>query len=78
MAGYIGECLDEVDAKVATLSGTGWEGVAAQAYVDAHVQWLAGARAFAEGVRDMSDAARVAHARYTRAVETNHKMFNGG
>ncbi|MFQ6331416.1 WXG100 family type VII secretion target [Nocardia sp. NBC_00565] len=78
LAGYIEEHLDEIDDRVATLTGTGWEGVAAQAYTEAHTQWATGAREFVEGVKDMSDAAKAAHARYTTAVDTNYKMFNQG
>ncbi|MFI9633601.1 WXG100 family type VII secretion target [Nocardia sp. NPDC051929] len=78
LAGFIGEHLDEIDGRVATLTGTGWESVAARAYAEAHTQWVTGAREFVEGVRDMSDAAKAAHTRYTRAVDTNYKMFNGG
>jgi len=78
LAGFIGEHLDEIDNRVATLTGTGWEGLAAQAYAEAHTQWVSGAREFVEGVRDVSDAAKAAHARYTRAVDTNYKMFNQG
>ncbi|MGY4102493.1 WXG100 family type VII secretion target [Nocardia sp. R16R-3T] len=76
LAGFISDHLDEIDNRVATVVGGGWEGVAAQAYSEAHTQWVTGAREFVEGVRDMSDAAKVAHARYTRAVDTNYKMFN--
>ncbi|MFE7798667.1 WXG100 family type VII secretion target [Nocardia sp. NPDC057440] len=51
LAGFIGEHLDEIDDRVATLSDTGWEGVAAQAYAEAHTQWVTGAREFVEGVK---------------------------
>ncbi|MFE9577210.1 WXG100 family type VII secretion target [Nocardia sp. NPDC006044] len=78
LAGYIAEHLDEIDDRVATLTNTGWEGVAAQAYTDAHAQWVSGAREFVEGVRDMSDAAKAAHGRYTQAQDTNFTMFNQG
>ncbi|WP_433682991.1 WXG100 family type VII secretion target [Nocardia sp. CA-119907] len=78
LAGFLTDHLDEIDDKVATLQGSGWEGVAAQAYVDAHSQWAIGAREFAEGVRDMSDAAKRAHADYTSAIEVNRKMLRGG
>jgi WXG100 family type VII secretion target len=54
LAGFVADHLDEIDAKVAALQGSGWESVAAQAYTDAHRQWVTGAREFAEGVRDMS------------------------
>jgi WXG100 family type VII secretion target len=78
LAGFIADHLDEIDNKVATLQGSDWEGVAAQAYVDAHRQWVAGAREFTEGIRDMSDSARQAHERYTRAIELNRKMLRSG
>ncbi|WP_228003229.1 WXG100 family type VII secretion target [Nocardia australiensis] len=78
LAGFVNENLDGLDEKVATLAGTGWEGVAAQAYNDAHTRWAAGAREFAEGVADMSDAVKAAHGRYTRAIDLNYKMLSGG
>jgi WXG100 family type VII secretion target len=78
LAGFIGEHLDDIDDKVAGLTGTGWEGVAAQAYSEAHTKWATAAREFAEGVRDMSDAARKAHAKYINAAEVNKQMLNGG
>ncbi|MFC3962579.1 WXG100 family type VII secretion target [Nocardia jiangsuensis] len=58
LATFIADNLDEVDDRIATLTGTGWEGVAAAAYFDAHRRWSAGAREFVTGLRDMSDAAR--------------------
>lgn len=78
LAGYLTENLDALDEKVATLAGTGWEGVAAQAYSDAHARWVAGAREFAEGVADMSDGVKAAHSRYSRAIDLNYKMLSGG
>ncbi|MFQ6397629.1 WXG100 family type VII secretion target [Nocardia sp. KC 131] len=78
LAGFVREHLDEIDDRVATLTGSGWEGVAAQAYTEAHAQWASGAREFVEGVKDVSDAAKAAHTRYTTAVDTNYKMFSGG
>ncbi|WP_194838696.1 WXG100 family type VII secretion target [Nocardia sp. XZ_19_369] len=78
LAGFVAERLDEVDDKVATLAGSGWEGVAAQAYAQAHREWATGAREFADGVREMSDAARKAHSAYGRAIEINLRMLKGG
>ncbi|KAA8887981.1 WXG100 family type VII secretion target [Nocardia colli] len=78
LAGFVGEHLVEIDDRVSTLTGTGWEGIAAQAYAEAHAQWIAGAREFVEGLQDMSDAAKAAHTRYMRAIDTNYKMFNQG
>ncbi|MFQ6391994.1 WXG100 family type VII secretion target [Nocardia sp. KC 131] len=77
LAGFVADHLDEIDDKVAVLHGSGWESVAAQAYADAHRQWVTGAREFAEGIRDMSDAARKAHDRYTTAIELNRQMHQG-
>ncbi|WP_327100818.1 WXG100 family type VII secretion target [Nocardia vinacea] len=69
---------EDIDDKVATLTGTGWESVAAQAYSDAHQQWMTGAREFAEGVREMSAAARKAHTRYSTAAEADKQMLQRG
>ncbi|MFE7718658.1 WXG100 family type VII secretion target [Nocardia rhizosphaerihabitans] len=52
LAGFVADHLDVIDDKVAELVGTGWEGVAAEAYRVAHAQWVTGAREFAEGIRD--------------------------
>ncbi|MFI6214676.1 hypothetical protein ACIBCD_22035 [Nocardia brasiliensis] len=49
LAGFVSERLDGIDGKVAALVGTGREGVAAQAYIEAHREWIGGAREFAEG-----------------------------
>ncbi|MET8876666.1 WXG100 family type VII secretion target [Nocardia sp. NPDC004604] len=78
LSGFVAEHLDEIDNRVTTLVGTGWEGVAAEAYAAAHREWITGAREFVESVRDMSDAAKQAHGDYTHAIELNSKMLNGG
>jgi len=78
LAGFIEEHLDEIDDKVATLAGTGWESIAAQAYTDAHRQWTRGAREFTDGIRSMSDAAQRAHNRYSSAADVNKQMLQGG
>ncbi|MEV0111368.1 hypothetical protein AB0H42_34275 [Nocardia sp. NPDC050799] len=39
--------------------------------------WSTGAREFATGLADISDAARTAHTRYTTAAEVNRKMLKG-
>lgn len=77
LAGFLAENLDDIDDKVAALQGTGWEGLAAQAYADAHRQWSTGAREFTEGVRTVADAAKTAHTRYSRAIDLNSKMLRG-
>ncbi|WP_280422702.1 WXG100 family type VII secretion target [Nocardia carnea] len=76
LAAYLTEQLDLIDDKVATLDGA-WETVAANAYRDAHRLWSVGAREFATGLADISDAARAAHTRYTTAAEVNRKMLQG-
>jgi WXG100 family type VII secretion target len=78
LVGFIEDHLDEIDDKVATLTGTGWEGVAAQAYSDAHRQWVTGAREFTDGVRNMSDAAGRARTRYSTAADINKQMLQSG
>ncbi|WP_330257050.1 WXG100 family type VII secretion target [Nocardia sp. NBC_00565] len=78
LAGFINDHLDDIEDKVAALTGTGWESVAAQAYSEAHRQWMTGAREFAEGVREISDAARKAHTKYSTAADVNKQMLQGG
>lgn len=77
LAGYLTEQLDLIDDKVAGLDGA-WEAIAAAAYRDAHQLWAAGAREFVTGITEISDAARAAHDRYTRAIEINRTMLGGG
>lgn len=77
LAGYLTEQLDLIDDKVAGLDGA-WEALAATAYRDAHRLWSTGAREFATGLADISDAARTAHTRYITAAEVNRKMLQGG
>ena len=78
LAGFVGDHLDEINRQVAGLRANGWSSTASDAYTDAHSQWSAGAREFAEGVRTMSDAAGTAHERYTRAIGINRIMLSGG
>ncbi|MEV6063712.1 WXG100 family type VII secretion target [Nocardia asteroides] len=75
LAGYVADHLDDIDDQVATLKGSTWEGIAADAYQAAHTQWAIGAREFADGIRDMSTSAKSAHTRYGNAAELNKKML---
>ncbi|GGN94260.1 hypothetical protein GCM10011610_57000 [Nocardia rhizosphaerihabitans] len=75
LAGYVADHLDDIDDQVATLKGSSWEGIAADAYQIAHTQWATGAREFADGLRDMSTAAKSAHTRYGNAADINKKML---
>ena len=68
LARYLTDQLDLIDDRVATLDGS-WETLAADAYRDAHQLWAVGAREFGTGLAEISDAARAAHDRYTRAIE---------
>ncbi|MFD3508763.1 WXG100 family type VII secretion target [Nocardia sp. NPDC058666] len=77
LASFVAEHLDEIDDRVATLVGTGWESVAADAYQVAHQQWATGAREFAEGIREMSASAKSAHTQYSAAIDTNRRMLSG-
>ncbi|WP_225731090.1 MULTISPECIES: WXG100 family type VII secretion target [unclassified Nocardia] len=78
LAGFLRDHLDELDRKVATLRRGSWESAAANAYSEAHTQWLTAAREFADGVAAMSAAAQQAHGRYTRAVDVNRRMLESG
>ncbi|MBF6327562.1 WXG100 family type VII secretion target [Nocardia transvalensis] len=78
LAGFLRDHLDELDRRAKALGNGSWESAAATAYAEAHTQWLAAAREFAEGVAAMSDAAQKAHGRYTRAIEVNRRMLQSG
>ncbi|WP_433523021.1 WXG100 family type VII secretion target [Nocardia pseudovaccinii] len=78
LAGSLHDHLDELDHKVAALHSGSWESAAASAYAEAHSQWLAAAREFAEGVAAVSDAACKAHTRYSTAADVNKQMLQGG
>ncbi|WP_278260475.1 WXG100 family type VII secretion target [Nocardia sp. AG03] len=78
LAGFVADHLDVIDDKVAELVGTGWESVASEAYRVAHAQWVVGAREFADGIREMSTAAKTAHGHYAAASDVNTRMLSGG
>ncbi|MEV5650232.1 WXG100 family type VII secretion target [Nocardia sp. NPDC052254] len=78
LAGFIADHLTDIEQRVATLQGTGWEGVAARAYDDAHREWMRGAQELVDGVREMSDSAKQAHTAYTRALDLNSRMLQSG
>jgi WXG100 family type VII secretion target len=71
LAGFLRDHLQELDRKVANLTNGSWESVAATAYADAHAQWAASAKEFADGVAAMSDTGRLAHNSYTAAISLN-------
>ncbi|MDO3649490.1 WXG100 family type VII secretion target [Nocardia mangyaensis] len=78
LAGFVADHLDQIDDQVAKLQGSTWEGLAADAYRIAHQQWIVGAREFAEGIGDMSNAAKAAHGRYSAAADANKRMLQSG
>ncbi|MEV5650219.1 WXG100 family type VII secretion target [Nocardia sp. NPDC052254] len=78
LAGFIADHLTDIEQRVASLQGTGWEGVAARAYEDTHREWIRGAQELVDGVREMSDSARQAHTAYTRALAVNRRMLQSG
>ncbi len=78
LAGFIADHLTDIEQRVTTLQGTGWEGVAARAYDDAHREWMSGAQELVDGVREMSDSAKQAHTAYTRALDLNGRMLRSG
>ncbi len=78
LASFIADHLTDIQQRVTTLQGTGWEGIAARAYDDAHREWITGAQELVDGVREMSDSARDAHTAYTRALELNRRMLESG
>lgn len=52
-----------------------WEGLAAQAHVEAHAQWTAGMVAMRQALSDLRAAARAAHGNYTAAGDANLAMW---
>lgn len=77
LAKFLGDQFTALDSEVAKLRTSGWDSAGAAAYEDAHRQWLTGAQEFAQGVTDMSAAARNAHGQYTAAIGANTQMFGG-
>ncbi|WP_067570110.1 WXG100 family type VII secretion target [Nocardia acidivorans] len=77
LAKFLGDHLTALDQQVTTLRADSWDSAGAAAYEDAHRQWLSGAQEFAQGVTDMSVAARNAHGQYTAAIGANTQMFGG-
>jgi WXG100 family type VII secretion target len=78
LSGFLQDHLDQLDRKVASLSGGGWESAAANAYTNAHTQWASSAREFADGVAELRDAVHKAHGRYSRAIDVNRRMLQSG
>jgi len=52
-----------------------WTGLAADAQLLAQAEWEKGLREMTAALADLRDAARVAHANYGQAADTNHRMW---
>ncbi|WP_054815511.1 WXG100 family type VII secretion target [Nocardia arizonensis] len=78
LIGFVSDHLDELGARVSTLMQSGeWTGAAAAAYNVTHEEWMTGARELLEGLTQMQQAAKTAHAAYTDAQEMNVRMARG-
>lgn len=62
------------EKEMRTLQET-WEGLAAEAQVEAQAEWEAGMRAMRSALADIRAAARVAHGNYTGAISANLTMW---
>ena len=77
LTGFCSDTFDEIARRVKALNSGSGNGVAADAFTTAHAEWGDGAREFAEGTADLSDAARQAHTSYTESVQVNASMMTG-
>ncbi|MGL6236880.1 MAG: WXG100 family type VII secretion target [Segniliparus sp.] len=68
------EACAEIDAKVSALHQT-WTGGAADAHRGEHEQWKQGAQEMHDALKELKSLAEKAHGDYSRAVETNTKMW---
>lgn len=77
LTGFLNDTFDAIDHQVKALHSGSWDGIASQAYADAHRAWLSEAKEFARGIADVTAAAKQVHARYVDAVDVNTKMLRG-
>ncbi|MGQ4601361.1 WXG100 family type VII secretion target [Nocardia sp. R6R-6] len=78
LVAYVSDHLDQMDSRVSTLlQSGGWTGAAGSAYTLAHEEWMRGARELLEGVAQMQQAAKTAHAAYADAQDMNVRMARG-
>jgi len=66
--------LQTLDGIVTKLHGH-WHGDAAAAQKDAHTRWTKGAAAMKTALKEMKDAAVIAHTNYKNASDTNARMW---
>jgi WXG100 family type VII secretion target len=74
LTGFLNDTFDAIDRQVKTLHSGSWDGAAARTHAEAHRAWLGAAQEFAQGVADVTAAAKQAHARYTEGVDVNTRM----
>lgn len=75
---FVADHLDQLDRTVQGLVQSGqWTGAAAAAYAEEHQIWIAAARELVDGLAEMEQAARTAHASYSEAAAVNLRMTGG-
>jgi WXG100 family type VII secretion target len=77
LRGFLEQSLIEIDERIATVQQT-WNGAAADAYADAHADWIAGAQKAARGIEKMRAAAQAAHDAYSATVAANLSTLGRG
>ncbi|BDT91493.1 ESAT-6-like protein [Nocardia sputorum] len=75
---FFADHLDQLDQTVHGLMQSGqWTGAAAAAYAEQHQVWVAAARELLDGLAEMEQAGRTAHASYSDAAAVNLRMTGG-
>ncbi len=70
LRGFLEGSLSEIDERIATVQQT-WNGASADAYAEAHADWIVGAQKAARGIKKMMAAAQAAHDAYSATVTAN-------
>ncbi|QNG17397.1 WXG100 family type VII secretion target [Rhodococcus triatomae] len=71
----VDQWLDDLDARVTRLHET-WQGDAASAQLQAHLEWARGAQQMREALAALEVSAHTAHSNYTSAVSANLRMWS--
>ncbi|UGT67003.1 WXG100 family type VII secretion target [Nocardia gipuzkoensis] len=77
LRGFLEQSLIEIDERIVTVQQT-WNGAAADAYAEAHADWVAGAQKAACGIEKMRAAAQAAHDAYSATVAANLSVLGRG
>jgi WXG100 family type VII secretion target len=72
---YLADQLAGLDTRAQQLSSS-WSGVSADAYDQAHREWIAAALEVRDGLKSIETATRAAHRNYGNASATNTRMFD--